>query len=439
MEKQSIARTLVLLNIANLALLTVLLVLGIKTESVLAVMTLTTLSIAVFTIIRFNGAIAQIDKIARQISRGDRKERIPDLDVQEFDAVGKSLNRMIGSMDSTIGHLALHREELRLIISSIEDVLWSQNSAGIIQWANDSFARLFGGLDAEGKRYYWELIRDPALCEFIVEVSQQSHRLIKEFVLDGHYYLVIASSNPEADRIIFSVQNIDPIRQAEQMKKDFVVNLAHELRTPLTAIKGFSEALAETATGDDARYVGIIRNHTLRLIRLISDLEDLIRLENAAPLALQQIDTAAFFANLRMLLQPLVQEKGLTLDIEGLDACPQLWADPFKLEQVFINLVENSVRYTETGGIRINIRDGGPLVTIDVADTGAGIAEQHLKRIFERFYVADPSRNRGKSGTGLGLAIVKHIIQMHHGSISVSSQPGMGCTFHIMLPAHDRQ
>ena len=130
----------------------------------------------------------------------------------------------------------------------------------------------------------------------------------------------------------------------------------------------------------------------------------------------------------------MVEEKGLYLKIELDEDLPYLTCDPFKLEQVFINLVQNSLRYTITGGITIRSQKLKNEALFEVCDTGTGIDNIHLPRIFERFYVADPARNKTQSGTGLGLAIVKHIVQLHQGSITVQSELGKGSVFSVFLP-----
>jgi two-component system phosphate regulon sensor histidine kinase PhoR len=127
-------------------------------------------------------------------------------------------------------------------------------------------------------------------------------------------------------------------------------------------------------------------------------------------------------------------EKGLILKIEAQQDLPVITADAFKLEQVFINLIDNAIKYTEKGGITITLVRGDTCVHIEVQDTGFGIPREHLPRIFERFYVVDASRSRQLGGTGLGLSIVKHIILLHNGSINVTSSPGKGTTFTIVLP-----
>ena len=146
------------------------------------------------------------------------------------------------------------------------------------------------------------------------------------------------------------------------------------------------------------------------------------------------IDLKKFFTGVRLLLVPDLQEKGLQLEIELDPSVPRIVCDPFRLEQVFINLAQNSLRYTDTGGIRISSRPEGDWIVFEVADSGCGIAKEHQNRIFERFFVADPARNKNGSGSGLGLAIVKHIVLLHQGEISVQSALGDGCTFTIKIP-----
>ncbi|MDY0219216.1 MAG: ATP-binding protein [Candidatus Cloacimonas acidaminovorans] len=376
----------------------------------------------------------QISQTAVQIANGNHSLRIPELETKEFCALGKDLNFMLEKLDKTIHHLAVHREELRLVLSSIDDILWSQSSEGKLEWANEPFQKLFGNIGKKDNVFYTDIIRDPYLLSIIKDCGSSKDKLMKEIVMNSHNYLLSASHNDQAKRCIFILQNIDEIKQAEQMKKDFIVNLAHELRTPLTAISGFAEAMEDNINETNTRYLKIIQNHTQRLIHLISDLEQLIRLERTAAIELQVINLATFFANIAFILSPMVEEKGLYLKIELDEDLPYLTCDPFKLEQVFINLVQNSLRYTITGGITIRSQKLKNEALFEVCDTGTGIDNIHLPRIFERFYVADPARNKTQSGTGLGLAIVKHIVQLHQGNITVQSELGKGSVFSVFLP-----
>jgi len=380
-----------------------------------------------------------ISAVANQISTGDYSRRIPNLDLDEMEHVGKDLNVMLGKLDRTIHHLSVHREELRLILSTIDDVLWSQNLEGRIEWANGSFRKLFDSYEPTSEQCYWDVIREPQLLALIKDTEGKSERVMTELQIAEHYYLLSGMTNLNSRRRVFILQNIDGIRQAEQMKRDFVVNLAHELRTPLTAIKGFTEAMQDNCLAENSRYLKIIQNHTQRLIHLIADLEQLIRLERTSGIEKQEISLETFFENLKLILSPEVEDKGLSFDIELDKRLPRLSCDPFKLEQVFINLVQNSLRYTDKGGITIRSSVSDHRISFEVSDTGKGIEARHLSRIFERFYVADSARNRSRSGTGLGLAIVKHIVLLHNGSIEVRSEPGKGTSFFIHFPTDQLQ
>lgn len=436
MEKHSLNGTLIIFNAFNLILLGVLLRSGMQLFPVLLIMLLSTSLVQFLTFRLLNRQYREIKDITEKVSMGDHSQRVPTLNVEEFNELGLSINKMLGRLDSTIGHLAIHREELRLIVGTIQDALWSINSEGKIEWANTAFAELFDLYDETRMQYYWEVIREVSLLSYIREFDSSSEHRIQEISLAGHTYLLSGSQNPDAQRMVLLMQNIDDIHRAEQMKKDFIVNLAHELRTPLTAIKGFSEAMEETADQQNMRYLKIIKNHTNRLINLINDLQTLIRLEQNYSINLQEIDLVTFFDNIKLILDPLFEDKDVELKVDIDPTHPRFCVDPFKFEQIFINLVENSLRYTERGQILIKGKATESDLTITINDNGSGIAPEHLPRIFERFYVADPSRNRNSSGTGLGLAIVKHIVVLHKGTIEVDSTLGVGTTFKIVIPAN---
>jgi len=431
-EKRSLTRSLIYLYILNLLLLNILLVTKLSLGLTLLLMTLSTGSILIFHLTNCDRQLRKILNSLRRISKGELHVTIPDLNVKEFDEVGKSINMLLDQKDNTIGHLAAHREELRLLLSSNEDPLWAQDDSGFILWANNSFYELFHKPSEKSKQQYWEIIREPFLLEFLKEYKPSEQKELREFTIEDHYYLLSAASDESGKKRVFMLQSIDELRAAQQMKRDFIVNLAHEFRTPLTAIKGFSEALRDDDSQKE-RYLNIIQNHTQRLIRLIADLEELIRLERGFGLSIQEVDLAEFMANLRLIIQPMTDEAKLELKIT-VSKDIKAYFDPFKLEQVFINLAQNSIRHTQTGGITISAKQVSDKIQFDFSDTGEGIDPKDHHRIFERFWVGDSSRNRARGGTGLGLSIVKHIIALHGGKISVDSFPGQGCHFQIIIP-----
>jgi two-component system phosphate regulon sensor histidine kinase PhoR len=236
--------------------------------------------------------------------------------------------------------------------------------------------------------------------------------------------------------VVLLIHDITEMKNVEKVKRDFIVNLSHELRTPLTAIKGFLETLQEEVTLDGKHYLGIASKHTDRLASIVEDLLVLSELEDSGTgLVLEPVDLRELVRETVHILEPGAREKKIHISIEGPGSGPRIEGDRFKLEQVFINLIDNALKYTEKGDVRVKIRETEDHVVITVEDTGAGIPAEHLPRIFERFYVVDKSRSKTFGGTGLGLAIVKHIVLMHGGTIEVESTPGMGTRFTLTLPA----
>lgn len=444
MEKRSLFRGLVLLHICSLALLTLLMLAGVRTDLTLLLMAFCSLAVLIFTLTEMKRQLNMINSAAQRISRGETGAVIPELELAEFDAMGKNIGNLISRKDDAIGHLAAHREELRLLIDASEDPLWAQDSEGRVLWANEAFSRLFPGRDPRLKPLHWELIREPELLDLIRDGITPGQKELREISLQDHHYLLTAARDQSGERGIYMLQNIDALRSVQQMKRDFIVNLAHELRTPLTAIKGFTEALEEDESQalvdsrdgshlqQRQRYLKIIQNHTNRLISLIADLEELILLERGAGLSLQELKISELFDNLRLILEPMTEAVGVKLSMECQDATVEL--DPFKLEQVFINLAQNSIHHGGATEISISASTRGDSLLISFADNGKGIPAEHLERVFERFWVGEASRNRSRGGTGLGLAIVKHIIALHRGSIKVSSELGKGTRFEAGLP-----
>jgi len=220
------------------------------------------------------------------------------------------------------------------------------------------------------------------------------------------------------------------------MKRDFVVNASHELRTPLTSIVGSLEMLEGAPKEEAARWVDTIRRNAERMTAIVQDLLLLSGLEApASEPSAENVDLDRLIRDVAGMFRPRAEQQGLALLLEVPSPIPPITADAYLLEQVLVNLVDNALKYTEQGEIRVGCApDGKDRVRIVVSDTGIGIPEESLPRIFERFYVVDKSRSRKLGGTGLGLAIVKHIVQSHSGSIEVASEIGKGTRFTVLLP-----
>jgi two-component system phosphate regulon sensor histidine kinase PhoR len=386
---------------------------------------------------RVHKSIRLLTGIVSKAGKGDMSGGYTEVSDWEISTLGRAINDMLEYHIRQMNSYRFDREDLKVILDNISEALWIQDKQGKIVWSSLGFSELFPEYQRGATQYFWEIVHEPQVLDYINQRFSLNTKPVREIILNDKYYIIKAVNNPRALADVYILQNIDLLRQTEQMKKDFMINLAHELRTPLTAIKGFAEAVSENTDKDSLRYLSIIRNHTERLINLVSDLQTLASLERLPELNLVPINLMTFLENVTALYQQALLDKGLYLNIEPEGEVPCLKVDPFKFEQIFINLIDNALRYTETGGITIKIKGSDSAVNLQVCDTGKGIEPEHLPRIFERFYVADPSRNRSLSGTGLGLAIVKHGVLLHQGVIDVQSEPGKGTCFSMDFPTHN--
>jgi two-component system phosphate regulon sensor histidine kinase PhoR len=265
-----------------------------------------------------------------------------------------------------------------------------------------------------------------------VEVSHPAHRTLRV-----HAVRFPPGRAPRAGTVAV-LHDVTELMQLEKMRRDFVANASHELRTPLAAIHGFAETLlANPSLGEADRraYLEVIDRHARRLASIVADLLDLSTIESRATSPeLAAVDTAKLAETLLRDWRPRIEQKQLNVTLAS-DGPGIAWTDREACEQILSNLLDNAIKYTEPGG-SIALRIGGDehSVRIDVSDTGVGIPERDLGRIFERFYRVDKARSRSQGGTGLGLSIVKHLVQSLGGAIQVESQLGRGSTFSFTLP-----
>jgi two-component system phosphate regulon sensor histidine kinase PhoR len=237
---------------------------------------------------------------------------------------------------------------------------------------------------------------------------------------------------------VLVVRDVTEERRYDRLRKEFVANVSHELRTPLSVIRGYVETLRDGALRDEQnapRFLESIEKNVERLSSLVGDLLELSRLESGTqllhPRALEGRDVVHKVVDDFRLL---AEKRKQTLTAEAREPS-SFQADPDLLERALRNLVDNAIKYTGDGGsIRVFVEVDEDDVVFTVQDTGIGIPEADLPRVFERFYRVDKSRSRELGGTGLGLAIVKHVAQLHGGAVSVQSRVGQGSTFRLRLP-----
>lgn len=230
------------------------------------------------------------------------------------------------------------------------------------------------------------------------------------------------------------------LEQIETMRRQLIGDVAHELRTPLTTIKGSMEALMDGVLPANEATYQQVHHEANRLQRLVSDLQELSRVEaHAYELHPRPVGVGALVQSVVARLKPQFDAKGVNLQVNASPNLPPILADEDRLTQVITNLLGNALQYTQSGGlVEISLEQIGREIQVMVSDTGVGIAMEHLPHVFDRFYRVDKSRSRARGGSGIGLTIAKHLVEAHGGRIWVESEGmGKGSTFLIILPASE--
>jgi two-component system phosphate regulon sensor histidine kinase PhoR len=373
-------------------------------------------------------------KASKDVANGNFTIRTNVKTNDELELLGESFNNMIERLESLFNQTNSQKDELNKIISSIQEGLVVIDNNGLIILSNDSF-KLITGYEVLIGKHYWEVIRDNQANKTIKKMIESDINITAEIELKNDFFICSANHINDKSELVLIFNNISELKKLEYIKRDFVVNVSHELRTPLTVIKGYIETIEDDIDEKNKKFISIIKNHTNRLINIVQDLLTVSQLEDInVKLDISDIDLDSFFVNLNNTFEQKLKTKNITLSIDYNNNIHGFKADAFKLEQMFINLIDNAIKYTEKGSIQISASPESDHVKFDISDTGIGIPIKDQDRIFERFYTVDKSRSRQLAGTGLGLSIVKHIVNLHRGKISLDSEIDKGSRFTVLLP-----
>ena len=390
---------------------------------------------AAFLLARYySKPVNQLVTAARQIGQGKLETRVNIQTSDEFAELADSFNAMAVEINRLLMDVARQRDELQTIVAAVPSGLLVLTADGRVAFYNREFQKITEREELQD-RFYWEILRHPQFTEFIKDIQASRANRTQEIVINNKTYLCSAEAETSSAEIVLIFSDISELKAVQQMKRDFVVNVSHELRTPLTAIKGFIETLQEETSGNERHYLTIIARHTDRLINIVNDLLTLAEIEEKNQLEYETVSLSNLINDTVKIFEERLQAKNLKMIVEIADGLTTIKVDPFKFQQVLINLLDNAIKYTEQGQITIRVQKKADQVQIAIQDTGCGIPSEHLPRLFERFYVVDKARSRQMGGTGLGLAIARHIVLLHNGTIEVESQPGIGTTFFISIPA----
>ena len=390
--------------------------------------------------------IGRISSKLDLIGRGEYYLEISDLPKDELGSLEEKLDKLASYNQGLIRKKQDEDFTLQTILSGIQEGVIILNCFGRITFINSAIERMFERdlKSLEGK-FLMNLIRDKELDQVVTKIVLDTIKQENiEIQSKGNIYSIWISGLPGENMnigVVLVIRNVTELRRLERMRTEFVANVSHELRTPLTSIKGFIETLLDGAAEDKEtreRFLRVIYNESLRLQAIIDDLLTLSRIENK-PLGIKrEIAKFCFIQNAFLKIRPVIESyaeaKGLKINVLIPDDLPNVRIGEDLLSQVLLNLMENAVKYTAKGQISLLCSSREDFVIVEVKDTGCGIPEGDIARIFERFYRVDRARSREMGGTGLGLSIVKHIVEDSGGRITVASEVGKGSTFTCFLP-----
>jgi len=382
--------------------------------------------------------LVQLGDAARAIA-GGRSPVFPDSSVPEVAQHIVALRAMHQQLDQRFTDLVREREETTTLIETMADGVVAADAHGAIVTLNRAARRLLGYGPDDSFPALAELFHEKAARDLVGAVLAGREADPRELERHGRTLLVTGRALPNGGALLV-IRDVTELRRLEAVRRDFVANVSHELKTPLTSIAGYAETLATEASAgtQTERFARTILSNARRMQRLVDDLLDLSRIESGRwQPTVARVDVGGLAGEAWAAFADRARERRVEFTAAAGNG-REVSADPDALRQVLTNLFDNALRHTPPGGrIAVSVEPEPGGVTVAVADTGSGIAPEHLPRIFERFYRADPGRSREEGGTGLGLAIVKHLVEAHGGRVEARSALGRGTTVRIFFPTAD--
>lgn len=393
--------------------------------------------------------LEKITQVAKRIKNMDYRARVEGIKQDEIGELGNAINAMAESLQIQMARIRQNENHLQSVLSNMINGVVMMDANGLILIMNERAENILGVSARKliGKPYS-DIKQQYELSQLIVEgydTKEFIHEEItfyypEERLLELNLVPIYHGNSSDFGGILLVLQDVSAIRRLERMRSEFVANVSHELKTPIAAVKGFAETLLGGAVKDEETtrsFLQIIYDESERLNRLIGDILELSKIESRrAPLMLTPVDINEFMCNTIAILEVSAIRKNIHVNMTSPEEF-YMEADEDRLRQILVNLLSNAINYTPEGGtINIVISETKEEnILISISDTGIGIPEKDLPRIFERFYRVDKARSRISGGTGLGLSIVKHLVELHKGTISVSSTVGVGTKFTIELPS----
>lgn len=394
---------------------------------------------------RYTKPIESATNVAIELAKGNYRARTTVDQMDETGMLGTSINMLAENLQELVKTQEMQQDRLTALIENMGAGLILIDSRGYINLVNKGYIDIFQVNPADKlNKLYYEVIDNKEICNLIAEVFRTEKKVGKQLhiplQIERRYFDVygvpIIGINNVWKGVLLVFHDITELKNLEQMRKDFVANVSHELKTPVTSIKGFTETLLDGAKNNQETldaFLSIILKESDRLQTLIHDLLELSKIEQQGfQLNIQNFDLCGLLDEVVALLAGKAEEKNIQMEFSDDHDEVYIDGDVDRLKQVFINLIGNAITYTPPNGkVAIVLEGDNGNIRVHVKDSGVGIEKAEIPRIFERFYRVDRARSRNSGGTGLGLAIVKHLVEAHHGNISVISEIGKGSEFII--------
>ncbi len=387
--------------------------------------------------------VRELERVAMRLGAGEAGVRARERPADELGRLGHTINILAALLRLRLRALERERDERERILAHMSDGVALIDREDRVVHANQSLAVILASpLPPPSGTPFQEFARIPELADLLraARGSEQPVELDLRLWMPQQRRVRVTATRlhgAEDGSVILVLHDLTEVELLNQVRQDFVANVSHELKTPLTSVRGYAETLLDGGLDDREQregFVRIIRDQAARLEELVDDLLALAQLERPdARLRGEAFDLREAMAQQVAGFELRAQRAGLSLALEPGEPQPVV-ADRARLDQVIANLIDNALKYTERGSVRVSLQGDAAVVRCEVRDTGPGIPPADQVRIFERFYRVDKARSREKGGTGLGLAIVKHIVLLHGGSVAVESTPGSGSTFRFEIP-----
>lgn len=402
-----------------------------------------TLSLIHFLTARFIRELETIVSSAQAIAQGESQTISTHPHAPELKALVNAITTLANNLQRTAHQLKQEWTELNSVLRAITEGIIAFNSRGLIRFFNEPAVKLLGtdGL-LQRNIHYSEAIRNRELLALLDKFFQAPYTIQQEVLLNNSSIvevIITPIGKVAGQGCVVTLRDISAQRKVEQIRKDFVANVSHEFKTPLTAIRGYAETLLDWGLEDPdttQNYLRKIVKTTGQLEALVMDLLELARIEQLQNIEREPVILPEVVNNLVADFRLRWQEKSLQINQEFPPTLPPVLGKADLVYSMLANIIDNAIKYTPAGG-KIHIRASIHPHTVQLAicDTGMGIPQNEIDRIFERFYRVDKSRSRQMGSTGLGLAIVKHIAELLDVAIHVESQEGKGSCFYLTFPA----